>query len=318
MSNFKNCKVDCVHISLKYTADSTKKISFDEILKHEEINGKEFYIRGKSIHFSIIEDNEEYTIGFIRTIIDKDLPAKIHKKNKQISALDLSSEEGIAFGNVLLFSKKLNVLFYEVNKNSIYLDMFKKFIYTCFHSSVNLKEESIFDIRFSTIFKKNEYLRALKMDKYKSFKLKVYQPKNLLREFKNLNSTLEDRIDFEFMSELDKAANLNSDFAEIEYRVQNPKKTGGLYRNKIEPLIEGFGRILKFNQIRENIQSVEICGYNNEFSTSQIPIDLVGDVYFTKFKIETPRLDKDLQKKQRVEAIKNIYISEFSILEDYL
>lgn len=106
MSNIKNCKVDAVVISLRYSQDSKKKLKFDEILNHPEINGKEFPVKNKSVQFSIIENNEDYTIGFVRSIIDKDLPAKIHKRSKKLSALDLNNDEGIAYGNILLYSKK--------------------------------------------------------------------------------------------------------------------------------------------------------------------------------------------------------------------
>lgn len=318
MSSTKNCKVDAVFITLRYSKDSTKHLRFDEILNHPEINGKEFPIKNKSVQFSVIEDNKDYTIGFVRSTIDKDLPAKINKRSKKISPLDVANDEGIAYGNVLLYSKKLNVLFYEVNKNSIYLDSFKDFIYRCFHSSETLKEESIFETTFSTIFRKNEYERALKMDKYKSFKIKVYQPKNLLKEVKELNSSLEDKIDMEFLPEIERAANLNSDYAEIEFNVHNAKKSGGLYKNKIEPLIRNLGKALKFGQIRQNIDTIEICGYENEYSSSKIPIDLVGDVYCAFFKIDIPRLDSDLMKSQRITCIKEVYEREYSILEDYL
>lgn len=221
-------------------------------------------------------------------------------------------------GIFYFIQKKLNVLFYEVNKNSIYLDLFKDFLYKCFHSSQYLKEESVFETTFSTIFRKNEYERALKMSKYKSFRIKVYQPKNLLQEVKEVNSSLEDKIDMEFLPELEKAANLNSDFAEIEFKVENVKRSGGLYKNKIEPIIKNLGKALKFGQIRQNIDTIEICGYDNEYSTSKIPIDLVGDVYSAFFKIEIPRLDSDLMKNQRISCIKEVYEREYPILKDYL
>lgn len=318
MSNVKNCKVDAVFVSLRYASNSEKELSFDEILNHPEVNEKEFLIKNKSVHFSVLEDNVDYTIGFVRSIIDKDLPAKIHKRSKKISALDLNTEEGIAYGNVLLYSKKLKVLFYEVNKNSIYLDVFKDFLYKCFHNSEKLKVESIFETSFVTIFRKNEYERALKMSSYKSFKIKVYQPKNLLRELKEVNSSLDDKIEMDFLPELEKAANLNSDYAEIEFKVENVKKNGGLYKNKIEPLIRNLGKALKFGQLRQNIEEIEVCGYNSEYSNSKIPIDLVGDVYSAFFKLNIPRLDSDLMRAQRITCIKEVYEKEFAILDNYL
>ncbi len=91
-----------------------------------------------------------------------------------------------------------------------------------------------------------------------------------------------------------------------------------LNKNKIEPIIRSLGKALKFGQIRQNINTIEICGYDNEYSSSKIPIDLVGDVYCTFFKIDIPRLDTDLMKSQRITCIKEVYEREYPILEDYL
>ena len=311
----KTCKIDVVSVSLRFSGSNIT--TFDEILKHSDINDKEKFVNQKTVHFSVIEDHENYLVGFIRSTIDKDLPAKINRRTKVVSALDVNNDEGIAYGNILLFCKRLNVLFFEINKNSIYLDVFHQFIYKCYHDSTILKNEFIFDTNFVTIFRKHEYERALQMGLYKSFKMKVYQPRNLLREVAQINASLDDRVDLDFLPEIQNAAELNSDFAEIEFTVRNPKTTGGLYKNKIEPIIRNFGRLLGYNQIRQNINSIEICGYNNS-SGKMIPINLVGDVYFTQFKIDIPRLDSNLQKDERTNKIKETYEREYSLLNGYL
>lgn len=312
----KNCKVDVVSVSLRF-APGSNTCTFDKILNHPDVNGKEKLIKQKTVHFSVLEENEEFLIGFIRSTIDKDLPAKINRTTKVVSALDVNNDEGIAYGNILLYSKKLKVLFYEINKNSIYLDLFHEYIYRCFHDSITLKSEYIFETNFSAIFRKNEYERALKMGVYKSFKMKVYQPQALLREITQINSSLEDRVALDFLPEIQNAAAINSEFAEIEFSVRYPKKTGGLYKDKVEPIIRNLGKLLGYSQIRENINSIEVTGYNNS-SGKVIPIDLVGDIYFTKFKIDIPRLDSNLQKEERVNQIKIMYEREFPILENYL
>jgi hypothetical protein len=150
----KNCKIDIVSVQIKQKQD-VKKMSFEQILCDNEILGQEKIIGNKSVNFTIIDNNEEYVIGFIRATLDKDLPAKIDKKTKEISKLDVKVTEGLAYGNVFLYSKKLNVIFYEVNKNSIYLNNFKQYIYKCYNSSTNLKDNTSFDISFGTIYRKN-------------------------------------------------------------------------------------------------------------------------------------------------------------------
>jgi len=313
----KNCKVDVVSISLKFL-DENKRMSFEDILNHPEILNQEKNINFKSVHYSILEQNEKYIIGLLRSTLDKDLPAKIDKKTKEISAIDVKPGEGLAYGNVFLYSKELKTLFYEINKNSIYVDSFREFIIKCYLDSEELKLKTSFDIIISTIYRKKEYERALKMDVYKSFKMKVHQPRKLLEELIKLNSNLNTKIDLEFLPEIEKGAKLNSDFAEIIFDVRNPKKYGGLYKDKIEPIIKDFGKLLGYGQIRDNIDLVEICGYTLDSSTSKTPIDLLGDVYFSKFKLEVPRLDTDLQRNDRLQSIKDVFTREYPILVNYI
>ncbi len=318
MKNIKNCKVEIVSIYTNYTEDSSEKLTFDEIITDEEVNNQEYSIRGKIINLSIKENNEEYIIGFLTSSIDKDLPAKINKNTKEISALDLSDEEGIAYGSAFLYSKKLNVLFYEINRNSLYLDAFKEFIYRCYNGSQSLKNRTIFDLKFLTIFRKNEYERALRMDLYKSFKLKVYQPKKLLKDIERLNSSLDQKIETEFLSDIERASSLNSEFAEISFNVTRPKSEGGLLKDKIETIISNFKKVLNYGEIRDKIEQIEIKGYDEDFSKRVTPIDLVGDVYSSGFKLEVPRLDKNLQKNERINKIKEVYVKERKILESFI
>ena len=139
----------------------------------------------------------------------------------------------------------------------------------------------------------------------------------LLNNINEINKTLEEKIETDFLPQIEQAAELNSEIAEIEFYVFNAKKTGGLYKDKIIPIINSFKNLLGYNQIREHVDVVEICGYTTESKVIK-PIDLIGDVYFGTFKISVPRLDSNLQKKERIECIKKLYEQEFSILEDYI
>lgn len=313
----KKCKVDVVSVKIRQLDHVTLKMGFKDILKHPEILDQEKYINNKTVHYSILEENDRYIIGFIRTTLDKDLPAKIDKRTKEISKLDVKETEGLVFGNIFIYSLELSCIFYEVNKNSIYLNIFQDFLYKCYKESETLKDSTSFSIDFATIYKKHEYERAVKLRHYKSFVLKVHQPAELLNSIKEVNRVLEDKIDNDFIAQLTQASELNSDFAEIEFNVSNPKKTGGLYKEKMVSILGRLKNLLGYTQVREHIEKVEICGYSTE-SQSKIPIDLLGDVYFTTFKIPVPRLDSTLQKKERKENIIELYDKEFPILKEYL
>ncbi|HEU4496331.1 MAG TPA: hypothetical protein VFR70_04700, partial [Flavobacterium sp.] len=209
----KICKVDVVSVSIRQHDDVKVKMLFSDILKHPEILEQEKSINSKTVHYSILEENDKYIVGFVRTILDKDLPAKIDKATKEISKLDVKENEGLAFGNVFLYSFELGCIFFEVNKNSIYLNIFKDFLYKCYKESPTLKDKTSFDISFGTIYRKKEYERALKMKHYKSFRLKVHQPGKLLENIKTVNKTLEEKIETDFLPQIRQAAEMNSEIA---------------------------------------------------------------------------------------------------------
>lgn len=312
----KKCKVDIVSIKIKQLEKENFKMTFTDILKDAEILNQEKKISNKLIHYSIIEENDKYIIGFLRSTLDKDLPAKIDKKTKEISKLDVKESEGLVYGSVFLYCKVLGCIFYEINKNSIYLDSFRKFILKCYSESIELKNKTSFDIIFGTIYRKHEYERALKMTQFKEFKMKVHQPGALLEDIKKVNRTLEDQVDLDFLSELENAASLNSDIAEIHYRTSSKEK--GLYRDKILPIIEKFHKLLGFSEVRDHIDVVEVVGYTVDSSKAKKPIDLLGDIYYSSFNISVPRLDSDLQKKERTDCIKSIFSQEYETLKTFL
>jgi len=312
----KKCKIDIISVQIKQLDREHKKMTFVDILKHPEIVDQEKSISNRSVHYSIIEETDKFIIGFLRSTLDKDLPAKIDKETKTISKLDVKESEGLVYGSIFLYSKDLSCIFFEVNKNCIYLDSFRKFIIKCYLESSFLKNETSFDIIFGTIYRKKEYERALEMTQFKGFKMKVHQPALLLQEINNVNRSLEDKVELDFLPEIQKAAELNSDIAEIHYKVSAKEK--GLYRNKILPVIESFHKLLGFSEIRDHIDVVEVVGYTVDSSKAKKPIDLLGDVYYGTFKISIPRLDGNLQKKERKESIINLYLNEYPILKSYL
>ncbi|SOS47198.1 conserved hypothetical protein [Tenacibaculum dicentrarchi] len=314
----KNCKVDIVSVNTKYTEDSKENITFEDLITDKEVDGKEFYIKGKNINFSILENKKDYIIGFLTSSIDKDLPAKINNNTKKISALDVTTEESLVFGSIFLYSKILNTMFYEINRDTVFLDGFKDFIYECYNKSSNLKNRTTFDLKFATIFRKNEYQRALDMVIYKKFRVKIHQPTKLLRELKEIKSSLEKKIDIELLSEIEKASSLNSDFAEIVFDVNKPKLEGGLSIHGIRSMIKNLKGYLKHTQIREKIDTIEIKGYSQEEDKVITPIDLIGDVYLSKFILEVPILNKNLQKSDRKEKILEVYEKEFEILRSFI
>jgi hypothetical protein len=155
------------------------------------------------------------------------------------------------------------------------------------------------------------------MRSYKSFILKVHQPGKLLETINQLNGTLEEKIENDFLPQLEQASKLNSEIAEIEFKVSRPKKTGGLAQDIIIPILGRLNKFLGYGQIREYVDKVEVCGYTID-SEAKTPIDLLGDIYFASFKIDIPRLDSNLQITERKENIKLLFEREYPILNEYI
>jgi len=313
----KNKKVDIVYVNLEFSDDSKSTYSFEQLLNNSEINEKEFSIKFKNIKLKKVYEDSEILISIIQTSIDKGLPPKYNKKTKEISSLDLGIDDNLAYGNILLYSKKYKCLFYEVNKYSIYLDVFKEYLYKCWNNSIDLKSECSFNINFISILKRNEINRALNLDIVKSLKIKIYQPKDVINELKRKKLTLEEKIKLDIEPELENTAKLNSEFAEIEYFVNHAKKKGGLNLEYYGKVIKNINDILKIGEVKNNIQKFEVEGYTSE-NNHKIPINILGDIYSGKLKLSEPRLDIDLQINERTEKIKNLYYNEIKNLEKYL
>lgn len=314
--SYKKCKVDVVSVQVKSTKDNW---NFEELLTSKELSKTDISIKNKIINLEIIENTQDYIIGFVRSEIDKELPAKINKATKIISPLDVDDEHAITYGNVFLFAKQTNVLFYEINRNSIYLDDFRDLIYRAFSNSPTTKlKDSSFSIVFGTIFRKKEYERALSMELYKKFKLKVHQPQELLKAIKSKKTDLGSKIRQEFCEEIEYASKYNCDIAEIVYNVEKPKTNGGLNQKMISGTINLLKDLLKHSEIRDHIDIIEICGYSQDSDSAITPVNLIGDVYSSYFKIEVPRLDTDLQKSERIEKIETLFHKEIQILKTFI
>lgn len=77
-------------------------------------------------------------MAFVETTQDSDLPPVKNKQSKELTALDIdSNEEGLAFANILLYDERLNVLVYEINRNGCYLGKLKEWIERRWNETAN-------------------------------------------------------------------------------------------------------------------------------------------------------------------------------------
>lgn len=306
----KKSNVDIVSVSIKQKNNEASQYSFDKILLNKDFVTNEVLINNKLVHFRVLENNDEYIIGLITATLDKDLPPKINKRSRAINSIGINEDEGLLYGNVLLYSKKMNILFYEVNKDSIYLNAFKKFIFKVFMKNEDFKSGDNFDIDFGTIFKKNEYERAIALTSFKKFKLKIHQPARLLEIIKKESkNTTYNKIKQDLTNQLETASKSGSEVAEIKYSVNQVRdKKRNLNKEYVLNLVKYLGKKIKNNEEgKEYIDVMEICGYEDDYDTRITPVDLIGDVVKGAFEIEIDRISNSLKETVKSNKIKSVY-----------
>lgn len=305
-------KVDVVSSVVKNLKGES--LRFYDILSKKNLLNIKKEIRGKRISYEVIEDNSNVFIGFIQSEITKNIPPKLNGTTNKIEPLDLQEEDSLVYGNIFLYDKENDLLFYEINSNSIYLDGFIDFLH-----SFNIKDGTEkYDIKFSTIYKKDQYKKALNMDIYKKFKMLVRQPAKYLAEAKILQASINDKIAINFEEEIKKAVEFNSDSSEIIFQVDKPKSKGGLAKDLMLEAINYFNNSISKSKLNDYVSVVEVDGYTEESDRSLTKLNLLGDIYFLRMKLEVFRVGVDLQKNERKEKIIELFNENIKDLKSYI
>ncbi|MDM1384524.1 hypothetical protein HX024_17840 [Myroides marinus] len=312
-NNFSSKKVDVVSSVVNTLNLDKEELKFYDIISQDYLSNTKKEIRGKRISFEKLEDNDQFFIGFIQSEITKNIPPKLNGTTNQIEALNLSEVDSLVYGNIFLYDKINDFLFYEINSNSIYLDGFCEFL----HSFNELKVLDVYEVKFSTIYKKDQYQKALGMDIYKKFKMLIRQPSRYLEEMKIMEAGLTDEIALSFKEEVQKAIKFNSDSSEIIFNVDKPKTKGGLAKEWMHLLLKDYN-FLSTSKVNDYISKVEVVGYTEESERSLTKFNLLGDIYFLRMRLEVFRVGIDLQKNERKEKIIDLYNNNISDLKSYI
>lgn len=269
----------------------------------------------KTVHYSDKEyivrayssDNpENCQEGIIVTGQNKDIPPKRNNQTGKFSALPVDiAHEKLSFGNAFLYDKELNVLFYERNKNGCFIDTLAKFIKQIWNQDKEEHEDIKIELDFIAILRKGEYERALKMGYYKEFIAEFTNPKAILEEMADDNSSLYG-ISKRCATEAFKA---KSDRFEIKMSTFGKQvNKDGLSLRTIKEHLKSVRTLLK-GRMKCNVEKVRIKGYSSdpEESSSMQTIDLVADVFKPYFRLTSNSLNCDLQEAERRHELRKVY-----------
>lgn len=306
MATRKKKYVEVLTPRVKCLSQNDSEINFSDILS---------YMTGKTVHYS----DKEYIVktygsgnpencqeGIIVTGQNKDIPPKRNDQTGEFSALPVDIDhEKLSFGNAFLYDKRLNVLFYERNKNGCFIDTLAKFIMQQWNQNEREHEDIKIELDFIAILRKGEYARALRMGYYKEFIAEFTNPKEILEEMAYDNSSLYG-ISKRWANEAVKA---KSDRFEIKMSTFGKQvNKDGLSVRTIRNHLESVRTLLR-GRMKGNVEKVRIKGYSSdpEDSSSIQTIDLVADVFKPYFRLTSNSLNSNLQEDERRQELRNAY-----------
>lgn len=244
--------------------------------------------------------------GIIVTCQNKDIPPKRNNQTGEFSALPVDIDhEKLSFGNAFMYDKRMNVLFYERNKNGCFIDTLAKFIIQMWNQDEEEHKDIKIELDFIAILRKGEYERALNMGYYKEFIAEFTNPKAILEEMADENSSLYG-ISKRCATEAFKA---KSDRFEIKMSTFGKQlNEDGLSIRTIKGHLRSVRTLLE-GRMKCNVEKVRIKGYSSdpEESSSIQTIDLVADVFKPYFRLTSNSLNSNLQELERRHELRKVY-----------
>lgn len=306
MATRKKKFVEVLTPRVKCLSQVESEISFSDILSY--MSGRTVYYNDKEyIVKTYGSDNLENCLeGIIVTCQNKDIPPKRNNQTGEFSALPVDIDyEKLSFGNAFMYDKRMNVLFYERNKNGCFIDTLAKFIIQMWNQDEEEHEDIKIELDFIAILRKGEYERALNMGYYKEFIAEFTNPKAILEEMADENSSLYG-ISKRCATEAVKA---KSDRFEIKMSTFGKQlNEDGLSIRTIKGHLRSVRTLLE-GRMKCNVEKVRIKGYSSdpEESSSIQTIDLVADVFKPYFRLTSNSLNSNLQELERRQELRKVY-----------
>ena len=261
MATRKKKYVEVLTPRVRCLSQNDSEITFSDILSY--MNSKTVYYSDKEYIVKTYGSGnpENCQEGIIVTGQNKDIPPKRNNQTGEFSALPVDIvHEKLSFGNAFLYDKRLNVLFYERNKNGCFIDTLAKFLMQLWNQNEREHEDIKIELDFIAILRKGEYARALRMGYYKEFIAEFTNPKEILEEMADDNSSLYG-ISKRCATEAVKA---KSDRFEIKMSTFGKQvNKDGLSLRTIKEHLKSVRTLLK-GRMKCNVEKVRIKGYSSD------------------------------------------------------
>lgn len=288
--------------SFRIILQSEDEIDFGKLITNKICADNEKKIAGKRVSLNIIKNSKEYIVGLVETTRNENVPPKKNTKNKKISPLGLSADEGLAYANVFLFEKRRGIIMYEVNKFGCFINHFLEYIYKCYKKAEDI---AAFNIELSPVLKANEYRRMLDMRFHKSLEIKIANPSEILKDYNHKNDALWNLF-------VD-AKKIHSERVTTKYEVSARGHSTGLASNSLKSIVDRLLEIAN-GPHGKDVEKIEVVGYLQDSDEGLAPIDLIADRFGAEIELDEPRENSDLLEFQRQSQIIALYkasISEF-------
>lgn len=300
-------RIEVIAPCIKYLGDT--EIMFDSILTN--VNGKKGADSYKDYQLKLLNTTlENCIIGIINTGQNKNLPPKKEKSTGQLSKIGIDIDrENLCYGNILLYDKNLNVLFYEVNMNGCSVDNLCDY----FVKEWNKTQDEKIQISFNSVSRKGEYERMLRMTYYKEFNAEFANPQEILEAYKDDNSS-QFSLAKRYLSD---GVKNNSDKFVIKFSTLGKKNNKtGLTRTSLMKLVNSV-RYLFIGEQKKNVLALTVKGYftDPDISSSIQPINLIADTFNIFIKLTDKVLQEDIQETERKTEIEKLYIKHLPELK---
>lgn len=277
-------------------------VSFTDLLA--SANGRCIYLDFKSVELKLLTTSFEHCqAGIVITCQNKDLPPKRNNQTGEFSAIGINTDiESLSYGNIFFYDETLNVLLYEVNLTGSDPDKFGQLLTDIWNRE---NEDNNASIKFTTVVRKSEYERAMRMGFYKEFYAELTCPTEIAQSYRDETST-QYKLAKAYVND---AVKSNSDTIVVKMTSFGRKgKDEGLNVGFIKKLIESF-HFLQLGTQNKNVAQLRVKGYftdPNEPSTIQ-PVNLVADTFQEFIKLEVVQQNTDLREFERKSEIEKVY-----------
>jgi hypothetical protein len=293
-------KIEVFQVRIK-TVDGSE-LKFEHLLLNNEFASQEIKIGPKYLQFVFVEERGDLIVGLVQSTKMAATPPKNNILTKTLSPLGLTEPEGLAYGNVFLYSKSQNFFLYEVTKDGLFMGQFSDHIYKLYHKYNEGRDEALvaFDIKFHIVMNLDAAQKILSMGSQKSVHMQFVAPGEILKKVKNSQKSIKEiaKPGEEFGAEL----------IDVTYKITS-RKGKSLHTSKINQVLEWISN--NYDLMRSNVKQFTIRGYEEDVENIT-EVDLIKDkmIEFINYNEDKNMVDlKPFLRKQEIigayERIKN-------------